>query len=231
MVLSFDPRDHSYWADGRKLPSVTQILRATGLYSDYSFAQDHHRWRGSAVHACCAIWDAGGRPRVEAPAAYQQIANDIMKGYLPAFATWKDRTKFQGYCWECPLIDPVAGYAGCFDVVGRFGDSPEVIIPDLKSGALPDLVPLQLEAYVQLIHKGIPVDPAHPGWEWVQENVRSGVPVRRVAVRLEKSGKDSMFSQTSKGDSYDSPMWASAWRSCLNTYVLRGNYGLLEERQ
>ncbi len=226
---SFDIIDHTYRSDGKVLGSTTGILRECGLYSDYSFAAGHHRWRGGAVHHGCALIDMGASPRIAAPPELQHVADEVTNGYWPAFSQWKKRTGWQGFCWECALVLP--GYfGGCFDAVGMFNNTPPLILADIKSGVLPAMVPVQLASYLDLIRRGTPVDPEHPGWPLVQEMVRSGVPVRRIAVRLEKSGKDSMFSQDAKGVSYDAPVWDSLWRSVLNVYTAKANYGLLTER-
>lgn len=230
LTASFNPATHEYRADGNLLSSATGILRAVGLYSDYSFAEDHHRWRGQAVHTGAALIDFGITPQLApVPAHLQGVADDIVKGYWPAFRRWKERTKWQGVCWECPLVS-ADGFAGTFDCVGRFGDSPELTLLDLKSGTLPPMVAVQLAAYDALIRTGVPVDPEHPGWEYVRDAVRSGCPLRRVALRLERTGKDSMHSSTPKGHSYDDRMWEIAWRNSLSLYNLRSNYNLLEKR-
>lgn len=228
---TFDPNTHEYRSDDRLIGSTTQILRAVGLYSDYGFAAGHHRYRGSAVHHGCALIDMQGAvPTITAPAHLRQVADEITNGYWPAFEHWKARTKWQGICWECSLILP-GFFGGTFDAIGRFGDDPCLVLADIKSGVLPALVPAQLASYMDLIRRGTPIDPEHPGWEFVQENIRSGVPVKRIAVRLEKNGTDTMFSSTAKGESYDAPMWDALWRSVLNVYIAKANYGLLAQEE
>lgn len=174
--------------------------------------------------------DGGGSPHISGPPELQHVIDDINTGFLPAFRSWKERTKFQGICWEFPLIDTVAGFGVTPDVVGRFGNSPELMLVELKSGMMPAMVPMQLAAQVAAIRKGSPVNPEHPGWAQVNELVRSGVPIRRCAVRLEKSGKSTMVSETAKGVSFDDPSWDVAWRSALNVFHLMSNNNLLKGR-
>ena len=62
MTLSFDPAVHEYRANGRLVPSVTQILEAVGLI-DYSYLPWPTRQmaldRGRAVHEAIALDLAG----------------------------------------------------------------------------------------------------------------------------------------------------------------------------
>ncbi len=226
---TFDASRHEYRANGRKVPSVTQILRAVNLYGSYEFAKPEHRMRGVAVHQGCCLLDLGGTPQLgPVPSHLQDVADQIVNGYWPAFSRWRARSGFQGRIWELPMVDSVSGYAGCFDALGEIGDT--VVLLDLKSGTLPEMVPVQLAAYDDLIRRGTPTRSDHPGIEWLKAVVQDGRPFHRVAVRLERDGKDTMYSQTSKGISYDNPMWLSAWRSSLNLFNLRNQYGLLEER-
>jgi hypothetical protein len=228
--LSFNASDHSYWADGRQFPSVTQILKAVGIYSDFHFQESHHKYRGHAVHAGAAILDMGGVPELgPVPAHLKQVGEDIVNGYWPAFSRFKERTGWQGRIWECPIIDPVRGYAGCFDSVGEMGD--DVVLLDVKSGVLPEMVPVQLALYWLLIGEGLPVNPQHPGLRWLEDVIKSGRPVKRMALRLTKDGKDTLFTQTSKCEDYSSPRWIQVTRSILNVYTIRASYGLLEERR
>jgi len=229
VTVSFDPREHAYRAGGRKVPSVTEILRAEGLTSSYAFSDRTHAFRGSAVHRACAMLDFGANPIVSGPKHLQQVVDDINNGYVPAFARWRERTKFQGRCWECPIVSPEMGYGGTFDAAGNFEGSPEIVLLDLKSGVMPAMVPIQLAGYLDLIQKGTPVDAQHYGWEWLQENVRSGVPVRRVAVRLEKTGRETMFTEGPDGTHYSHPMWTVAFRSAVNLHNLKAKFNLKEE--
>lgn len=226
MRLAFHPETHTYEVDGQAKPGVTTIMRHAGLYSDYGFAEPHHKYRGSAVHAGSAILDLGGVPQLgPVPRHLQSVADDIVQGYWPAFSRFKERTKWQGRIWECPLIDPVRGYGGCFDSVGEMDGEPTLI--DLKSGTMPDMVPVQLALYWLLATKGLPVSEKHPGWAWLKDLVASGHPVKRVAVRLERDGKWTMYSQTKRGESYDAPKWLVAASSILNLHAVRSDYGLL----
>lgn len=230
-MLCFDATDHRYSADGRTLASSTQILRAVGLYSDYAFTDGIHRFRGSAVHECCRALDASMIPAIDAPPQHAAMVDDILNGYCAAFLKWRYRTGFQGICWECPLICADEGYGVTFDVVGHFnGNVSELGLVELKSGAIPLMVPVQLASQEFAIRRGEAVNPDHPGWHYVQDAARSGVAIKKMAVRLEKSGRDTTFTGAPDGTSYDAGTWSLVWRSALNLYTARSKYGLLEKK-
>ena len=54
--FTFDAKSHTYVLDGRKVPSVTQCLRAVGISPDYSRVEpgvlERKRLLGSAVSSC-----------------------------------------------------------------------------------------------------------------------------------------------------------------------------------
>ena len=225
---SFDPIRHIYATGDRVVPSNTEILRLMGIYGSYQFTESHHKYRGHAVHAGSAILDMGGIPQLgPVPSHLQQVADDIVNGYWPAFSRFKERTGWQGRIWECPIVDSLRGYGGTFDTVGEMGD--DVVLLDLKSGVLPDMVPVQLALYWLLITQGKPVDEQHPGLDWLREVVKSGRPVKRMALRLTKDGKDTLFTQTSKGEDYSSQKWLAVASSVLNLYAVKSQYGLFDK--
>ena len=229
MVLQFHEGRHEYTVDGRRQASVTEILRAVGVYDSYAFAEPHHKYRGTAVHAGAAIIDMGGRPQLApVPKHLQPVADDIVNRYWPAFERFKAATGWQGRVWECPFIDPLRSYAGCFDSVGEMGG--EYWLLDVKSGTLPEMVPVQLAMYWLLATKGQAVDEQHPGLEWLRAIIQSGAPVRRMALRLEKTGKYTVSTQTTKGEDYSAAKWLHVASSVLNVYAVKASYGLIEKR-
>lgn len=230
--LEFDNNEHIYRMDGRRVPSVTGIMRISQLVSSFSFDDPIHAFRGHAVHHGAALIDQGQEDvwfGVSGPLAndpeYVKVANDINTGYLPAYRAFKKRTGFQGHTYEVGLIHPTLRYAGTFDACGECGD--DIWLIDLKSGVLPELVPVQLAAYQRLILEGLPIDPDHAGLEWLRESVKSGRKIHRKAVRLQKDGTDTLFSETSKGTSYDDRKFDNAWVAAISLYNVRAEYNFL----
>jgi hypothetical protein len=55
-VIQFDPETHSFSADGRRIPSVTQILKAGGWIDDHYYTEQGRK-RGENVHQATALLD------------------------------------------------------------------------------------------------------------------------------------------------------------------------------
>lgn len=226
MTLSFDSLTHTYAVDGKSLPSVTGILRACGLTGQYEFRDPIHAMRGTAVHEGAALIISGVRkyPTLEplrSPhshnAAYVQVHGEI-DGYWEAVRAAKAMIKFSGCVYEARFIDPVRGCAGTFDFGAYVASANQLW--DIKSGMYPVMTPVQICAYEDLARRGLPINPDHPGLPWLQELVKSGQPIERCGLRLEKTGRFTAYYECPKGRPYTSPMWMSAWRSALCLYTL-----------
>lgn len=234
MALSFDSVNHEYRLHGRRVPSVTGIIRIAGLTSGYSFEDPLHAYRGLACHHGAALIDAGkedvwfgvdlpkDHPRYK---EYVQVAHDINTGYLPAYRNFREQTGFQGYTSELGMIHPTWKFGGTLDSCGEVGE--DIWLMDLKSGVLPELVPIQLAAYHMLIKEGLPIDPEHPGLDWLREVVKQGRKIHRKALRLSRDGGWTLFSETSKKEPYDSRVFDVGWASSIALYNLRSAYGFL----
>ncbi len=232
MLLAFNEAIHAYTVDGAQVPSVTGILRDCGLTGSYEFRDPIHSFRGTTVHACCAMIDAGITPRLapldppyDARADYVRVHGEI-PGYLNAFRGAKAALKFQGTVHECALIDPKVGYGGKFDFVAT-SLSPKTQLPqlwDIKSGIYGEMTIVQLCAYEDLIRRGYPVDEKHPGLEWLRSLIHGGQTVERCGLRLEKTGRWTAYYETSKGEPYGLPKWTAAWRSALTLHRMVPNH-------
>lgn len=234
MKLSFYADSHEYRIDGRRVPSVTGILRISGLTSSYSFDDPLHAFRGLACHHGAALIDSGQEDvwfGVELPEnhprykEYSQVADDINNGYLPAYRKFRERTGFQGHTYELGMIHPTLHFGGTLDMCGECGE--EIWLLDLKSGVLPELVPIQLAAYHMLIKEGLPIDPQHPGLDWLKEVVKQGRNICRKAVRLSKDATWTLFSETSKRTAYNDRRFDVAWASAISLYNIRSEYNFL----
>lgn len=232
--LEFDAGAHIYRLDGHRVPSVTGIIRISGLASAFSFDDPIHKFRGHSVHFGCALLDqhqdayfgVDGIPQTHPQyAQYVQVAHDINYGYLPGYAAFKAHTGFQGYIYECGWIHPLLRYGGIFDIAGECGE--EVWLLDEKSGVLPELVPIQLAGYDMLIRQGLPIDPEHPGLDWLREVIKQGRKIHRKALRLSKDGTWTLFSETSKRTAYNDRKFDVAWASAISLYNIRSEYNFL----
>lgn len=221
MTLSFDAPSHTYLADGKKLPSTTGILRDCGLTGSYDFRDRIHAYRGTAVHEGAAIIIHGAQTPylhdlphpLDKDPKYVKVHSEI-PSYWEAVARAKEAVGFEGTIYECRMIDAGRGYAGTFDF-GAWSRARRKQLWDIKSGIFPILTVVQICAYEDIARYGQPIDPQHPGFSWLAELVRSGEPFERCGLRLEKTGRFTVFNECPKGRPYSDPMWMAAWRSCL----------------
>ncbi len=134
MSLTFDPASHTYTKDGRVLPSVTQILQASGIV-DTTWFTEEAAWRGSVVHECCQLDDEGDLDESTVP--------EEAKGYLDAWRLFKAQVPMNFISIEQPLCSGL--YAGTPD------RDAEWAVVDIKTGAILPWVGLQLAAYTELL--------------------------------------------------------------------------------
>lgn len=140
--MKFDPITHTYTENGRRLLSVTEILRRGGLaplppVADLEWYAD----RGTKIHRCCELLDrneldwSSVDPRIE--------------GYVQAWAAFRDETGFRPKAIEKPIQHKDLGYAGTPDRTGFLNRIPAVL--DIKTGAIPDWTRYQLAAYASAL--------------------------------------------------------------------------------
>lgn len=159
--LVFNEAEHSYRLNGRRLPSVTQVL---DFYNDFSMVREDvmelARWRGSLVHRITELYDKD-----------DLIEENVEEWAVPYLAAWKRfraDTQFKIRDIEVPRASDAYGYAGTIDRLGAIGRHDWVI--DIKGGAVPPTAGLQTAAYRRLI----------PG-NYVDH-------IRRATVQLKKDG-------------------------------------------
>ena len=58
-MIIFDSKTHTYFIDGEKTPSVTQIIQDAGLVDGSEFFKPHHAARGTLVHRATDALDRG----------------------------------------------------------------------------------------------------------------------------------------------------------------------------
>ena len=209
MTYRFDPKEHAYYADDRRLPSVTEILSKTGLYKDLSFLNlgPQHLQKGSAVHHACRLVD---QDRLDESGTHPDILP-----YAQAYAEFKRMTGFVGRAWEVPMIDARSGYAGTLDVLGSVGDDTWLV--DFKTGVLDPGVAEQLVAYEQLLRNGVVLwdSISDTDTDWLQNFVdEQPVISRRQSLSLQKNGRFTLKDHTT-------PSSVVLWRSALNIYTER----------
>ena len=135
-TLSFDPESHSYKLDGRRLISVTQVLKSAGII-DTSWYTDWAAERGSAVHKAIQLESAGELD--------EDSVDFNVQPYLEAYRKFRLEKGWHPVATELMVVDRVYEYAGTLDALGMMKDRMTIV--DYKTGPLAAPVGLQLSAY------------------------------------------------------------------------------------
>lgn len=140
--LRFDEAEHRYYLDGRRLPSVTQVLEDVGII-DYSKIPHETREtaleRGRVVHLLTELDDLD---ELDESTVDPQLA-----GYLEAWRRFRCETGFTPELIEHRQANAQYGFAGTLDRTGRFRGATVVDIADLKTGTAPAWTRWQMAAY------------------------------------------------------------------------------------
>lgn len=137
-MITLDRETHTY---SNNLPSVTEILRSTGLI-DASWFTPEARERGRAVHMACEFYDQGDLD--------EDVLDPAIAGYVEAYKSYRAYIGLaSSHEWiEMPMQDKTGVYAGTPDRV--LSVRPRGII-DIKSGAPMAWHGIQLAAYVNML--------------------------------------------------------------------------------
>jgi len=151
-MLTFDKESHAYYLDGRRVPSVTQVLTAAHLI-DYTFLPEYVRDnaldRGTKVHAATRAYDEiTGNEVVPLQDLDWPDLPDSVRPYLEAYISFRIATGF------VPLENELRGYisgidvAGTLDLIGKMPDGRLLLI-DHKSGGHQPSAALQTAPYAE----------------------------------------------------------------------------------
>lgn len=142
VLFDFEPVEHVYHYAGRRLPSVTEILKDVGLI-DVSgpWFTDEARTRGTYVHRAIELFAAG---RLDESSVHESLVP-----YFTAFQRWLVDERIEVLGTEERVFDTTLGYAGTLDIRGmrQVAGRTHLIVADVKTGAMPPSVAVQLAAY------------------------------------------------------------------------------------
>jgi hypothetical protein len=134
--ITFRPDEHEYvLPDGRVVPSVTQILAAVGVSTDFdSLSQvsaslrgaiERKRAIGTALHADCHSWDDQDLD--------DSTVHDEVRPYLDAYKVFRSDKALLPLGRERRVYHPQLGFAGTLDGIFAAPSKRNVLI-DLKTG-------------------------------------------------------------------------------------------------
>jgi hypothetical protein len=126
--FTFDSHRHLYLVQGRPVPSVTQVLHASGLAADYSTVVpevlEHKRVIGEYVHKATQYLDEGSLDR--------ETVDPELGGHLTAYEAFLRDSGFKSQWIEQRLVGAVNGVL-CGGTVDRVGTmAGKLWILDLK---------------------------------------------------------------------------------------------------
>lgn len=142
MSLVFEPEGHVYTWQGRRVPSVTQIVHEAGCSAFWGVGTSWYMERGSALHLAAQLWDEGDLD--------ESSVDPAIAVHLAAYKTFlrANESELVIETIEQPAYHP-RGYAGTYDrgILWR-GDRG---ILDIKTGAKAPWHRLQTAAYLALV--------------------------------------------------------------------------------
>ena len=194
--IAFDAGAHVYsLPDGTRVPSVTQILRATGVSTDFAVlpnreAIERKRDIGIAVHSDAHAFDDGDLD-------WRTVHPDVLP-YVEAWAIFREQKKLAPLVRERAVWHPVLRYAGTLDGIFEQPGRPVPVLIDIKCGdPQAAAAQYQTEAYRAAYAS------AHPGFAAVERWSVQLTPERRVPYVI-----------TPYTDWQD----AEVWRAIVTTY-------------
>lgn len=139
-VLRLDEIAHRAFLGDRELIRVTTALEEAGLIETTWFTEES-RVRGQYLHEAITLH----HERDLADESVDPALQPYWEGYLAFLA----ESEFQPISVEQPVFDEAAGYAGRYDLFGRFQKLPDSALDliDVKTGRAAAWVKLQTRAY------------------------------------------------------------------------------------
>lgn len=140
-LVEFKEEDHTYWSDGRRVPSVTECLKSVGLIPGLEFVSDDAVMFGTRVHRMIHFYNKGTLDMA--------TVTEDLKPALGAYREFEAATGFVPYQWEQRVLDAQLWVAGTFDVSGFFPRQIAAGYVDLKSGIVKPWTAIQLAGYAR----------------------------------------------------------------------------------
>lgn len=149
-VCRYIDADHSYWLDGQRVPSITQMLEQVGLV-DATWFTAESRDRGTMIHDLCSAYDYGTLHDPE------EVTEEY-RGWVKAYVKAKSMVRFEILAIEEALAHPHYRYAGRID--RRLIIYSAQGLMELKSGVKEKAHAIQtaLQAMLAELECGIPAE-------------------------------------------------------------------------
>lgn len=133
-IPEFFAEGHRYEYQGRDLPGVTTVLKATGFVDFEGVPEgnlERARDRGDVVHKACHLANLGTLDWPD----FRRTNADIV-GQVEAWEKFKRDTGYETFMSEQPLAEPIYGYATTVDDFGAFTGGRWAVV-ERKTGKKP----------------------------------------------------------------------------------------------
>jgi hypothetical protein len=194
MGLTFDAASHVYTLDGQVVPSVTGILKASGLIDFTGIPEsilEAARVRGTTVHQAIAYFNDGDLD-------LDLFATDF-PDYLPYVDAWVSfcqQRRFVAIVSECQIASRRYQVAGTLDCLGELDGEP--VLLDFATGNPADTAKdLQTSGYFVLALEWAEYADADPR---LKAFFSRHTLLRRYGVGLEKTGAFSLHPYVNPSD-------------------------------
>lgn len=152
--LIFRPEDHTYWYDGQRIPSVTQIVGFGGAGPAYADVPtevlEKKASLGRRVHTIIENFlTSGGSLTTDDPRAQK---------YLDGFQNFYETGVYQHLFSELALYHPSFSYAGTIDLIGLVHGRESVLDIKTTYAFHKQAVTQQVAAYANLAIANMGVD-------------------------------------------------------------------------
>lgn len=137
-LVEFKEEDHTYFHDGKRVPSVTEILKGCGFIVGMEFVDDYSVWKGQALHRAIELHNKGTLDESTIPPI-------VMPGFQ-AFLEFEKATGFIVDGFEQRVFRPELWFAGTLDLAGHFPDGKKGI-GDVKGGIVKPWTKYQVALY------------------------------------------------------------------------------------
>jgi len=194
MSLIFDDATHTYTLDGQVVPSVTGILKASGLIDFTGIPEsilEAARVRGTTVHQAIAYSNDGDLD-------LEQFRIDFPDyvGYLEGWLKFCDQRKFTAVLNECRIASRRHQVAGTIDCLGELDG--QAVLLDYSTGIPAHVAKdLQTAAYLSFaLDMSIDADADPRLVAFFQRHAL----IRRYAVSLNRDGSFGLHRYDDPGD-------------------------------
>lgn len=142
IALKFDAESHTYWLDGARIPSVTQVLKVLAGDQFAAVPKDvlaNAAALGTAVHRAIEL-DINKE-------LDDASLHDSVRPYLDMWRDWCAMTGFKPELSEQQVYSRRLWFAGTVDVIGRFKNGVQAIIDIKRCALMPASVGPQTAGY------------------------------------------------------------------------------------